>query len=521
MSVQWCGRSYRWMCVAVVALVTPAWADVKLPHVISSGMVLQRDLEVPIWGWADPGEEVTVSVSDQKATATTDTSGKWMVKLRPLTTGGPYVITVAGRNTIELKDVLVGEVWLCSGQSNMEMGIRSATNGDQEIAAANFPQIRLFFQNQKVAAEPQNDVDATWRPCTPDNLGSGGFFNVGFSAVGYFFGRELHRELKVPVGLIQAAWGGTRIEPWIPPVGFEAFESLHPILETVRGATPAFKVAIKKALSDIEAWLPGAKQAASADQPVPPPPAWPKHLLEDSNQPTGIYNGMIHPIVPFAIRGVLWYQGESNVPDGMAYLDKMKALIGGWRKIWNQGDFPFYYVQIAPFDANKSIFRIYADEQVPRLWEAQTAALAIPNTGMAVTNDIGDLLDIHPKNKLDVAKRLLLWALAKTYGRTEIVYSGPLYKSMKIESDKIRISFDHIGGGLVSRDNKPLNWFWIAGEDRKFVEARAQVDGQQVLVWSESVPKPVAVRYAWSMAAQPNLMNKEGLPASGFRTDNW
>ena len=515
--------------IAVVAVVfaicgcltMSAHGDVRLPHIIADGMVLQRDIEVPIWGWAEPGEEVAVTMADHKATAKADAAGKWLVRLPAMKAGGPHGMTVAGKNTIELKDILVGEVWICSGQSNMDMGIRSVNRGEQEVAEAKFPQIRLFRIGYKTAPAPQEDVDAQWKPCSPDNIGTGGFFNVGFSAVAYFFGRELHKELNVPIGLIQSAWGGSRIEPWTPPVGFAAVESLKDIVKTIDSATPNFDAAVKKTVEDIRTWLPGAEKTVAEGKPVAPPPAWPKHQLDDMGQPTGIYNAMIHPLVPLAIRGAIWYQGESNAPEGMAYCDKMKALIGGWRKIWGQGDFPFYYVQIAPLDGQAGLYKAYADDQLPRLWEAQTAALAIPNTGMVVTNDISDLADIHPKNKQDVGKRLALWALAKTYGRTGLVCSGPLYKSMAIEADQIRVRFDYLGAGLASRDGKPLTWFAVAGEDHKFVDAQAVIDGDTVVVRSEQVPKPVAVRFAWSMTAQPNLMNKEGLPASAFRTDRW
>jgi sialate O-acetylesterase len=274
-------------------------------------------------------------------------------------------------------------------------------------------------------------------------------------------------------------------------------------------------------VEDTKTWLPGAEKAVAEGKSVTAPPTWPKHQLDDMGQPTGIYNAMIHPLVPFAIRGAIWYQGESNAAEGMAYCDKMKALIGGWRTVWGQGDFPFYYVQIAPLDGQAGLYKVYADDQLPRLWEAQTAAMALPNTGMAVTNDIGDLADIHPKNKQDVGKRLALWALAKTYGRAGLVCSGPLYKSMAVEGDQIRVRFDYVGGGLASRDGKPLTWFTIAGEDHKFVDAQAIIDGDTVVVRSDQVPKPVAVRFAWSMTAQPNFMNKDGLPASAFRTDRW
>jgi sialate O-acetylesterase len=260
-----------------------------------------------------------------------------------------------------------------------------------------------------------------------------------------------------------------------------------------------------------------AKKAFEAGEEVQAPTKWPVHpLATDKQQPTCLYNGMIHPIVPFAMRGVIWYQGEANCNqnDGVLYYDKFKAMLASWRSRWSQGDFPFYFVQLAPFVYGES-------EELPLFWEAQSACLQIPNTGMAVTVDIGDPYDIHPKNKQDVAKRLALWALAKDYGKKDIVYSGPLYKSMSLDGNKIRIRFDHVGTGLKSRDDKPLTWFSIAGADKKFVDAVAEIDDDTVLVSSDSVTNPVAVRFGWSNLAEPNLSNKEGLPASPFRTDSW
>ena len=495
--------------------VTAALGDVKLPHVFGSHMVLQRDIALPVWGWASPGEEVTVSLAGHSTSTEANALGRWEVKLPPLKVGGPHTMMVVGSNKIKLEDVLVGEVWLCSGQSNMEMGINTVENGEQEVARADHPNIRLLQLPWKTAAEPQPDIECHWRVCKPETLGSGGWGNVGFSAVAYFFGREIHKEVGVPVGLIDSTWGGTLIEPWTPSVGFEAAPLLTDIVRTIREATPNYERDVTAALTIHEQWLADARSAQDAGQPVPPRPDWPRHQLDHHTQPTGIYNAMIHPLVPFSIRGAIWYQGESNHKDGMLYFEKMKALIGGWRQVWGQGEFPFYFVQIAPFD------HLYTDDQLPRLWEAQTAALSIPNTGMAVTNDIGDLEDIHPTNKLDVGRRLALWALAKTYAKTGINYSGPLYKSMAVEDDRIRIHFDHAGKGLTSRDDKPLTWFTIAGQDRKFVEAKAQIDGNSVVVWSEEVKRPIAVRFAWSRSAEPNLMNEDGLPASAFRTDDW
>ncbi len=501
--------------------VQQARADVRLPHVIGNHMVLQRGIELPIWGWAEPGEAVKVSLGDQSASATAGADGRWQVRLPKMEAGGPHTLKVAGRNTIELTDVLVGEVWVCSGQSNMEQGINAVTDARKEVAAANYPKIRLFQLGWKTSPAPRDDVDANWRVCSPEAIGSGGFFGAGFSAAAYFFGRDVHKELDVPVGLIQTVWGGTRIEPWTPRVGFTQVPSLAEQVKTIDGAGPAYEAAMAKAVEACRAWLSEAEKALAEHRQVPKPPAWPTHLLEQNSQPTSIYNAMIHPLLPFGIRGAIWYQGEANAAsgDGMLYRDKMQALVGGWRSVWGQGDFPFYYVQIAPFDGQGAI-KVYSGEQVPRVWEAQVAAMAIPNTGMAVTNDIGDLADIHPKNKQEVGRRLALWALAKTYGRKDVVCCGPLYESMAVEGNRIRIRFAH-AEGLASRDGKPLSWFTIAGADKAFVEAKAGIDGQDVVVSSEKVAAPVAVRFAWSMLAQPNLMNAAGLPASAFRTDQW
>ncbi|MBP7747648.1 MAG: sialate O-acetylesterase [Phycisphaerae bacterium] len=507
-------------CLTLLLVALPAMADVRLPHVIGDNMVLQRDVPVPIWGWAAPGEKVTVRLGEQSLNAVADAAGAWQVKLPALTAGGPHDLVVTGQNTITLKNILVGEVWICSGQSNMEMGINQVQDAEKEIAAANYPEIRTFQVPHRPAGQPLPDVDAEWRVCTPDNIKVGIW--GGFSATAYFFGRELHRELKVPVGLICTSWGGTRIEPWTPPCGFADLPKLEPIKQEIAAADAEYRAAVSSALGPIDAWVTAARAALSAEKPLPPAPAWPRHGLAHEGRPTGLYNGMVHALVPFALRGAIWYQGESNAAggDGMLYFEKMKALIGGWRSVWGQDDFPFYYVQIAPFRYQK-IQKAIAPTAIPEVWQAQTAALAIPNTGMAVTTDITDLDDIHPKNKQEVGRRLALWALANTYGQKNLVYSGPLYKSMAVEGNKIRVSFDHVGGGLAARDDKPLTWFEIAGADQKFVKAEARIDGATVVVSSDAVAAPVAVRFGWSMEAEPNLMNKDGLPASPFRTDQW
>jgi len=495
----------------------PASADVRLPHVIGNSMVLQRNVPIRLWGWAEPGEEVTARLLDKQAAGKADAQGLWKLELPAMPAGGPYELEIAGRNRLKLTDVLLGEVWVCSGQSNMAWPVSRAANAAEEIARADFPRIRFFSVPQKLAGEPADDVGGSWVACTPKSV-------EGFSAVAYFFGREVHRKLDVPVGLINTSWGGTPIEPWTPAAGFAAVPKLTPIRQEIDEAHEAYRAAIERHLDAVQSWLASARQALGARRRLPPMPAWPEHPLVARRGPTTMYNAMVAPLVPLAIRGVLWYQGESNtIPaDGMMYFEKMKALIGGWRAEWNCGDFPFYYVQLAPFRYEKHWpAPASGGKRLPEIWEAQRAALSIPNTGMVVTTDIGNIDDIHPANKQEVGRRLALWALAGPYGQKGIVCSGPLYHRFTIEGGRIRIHFTHTGSGLASRDGKPLTWFEIAGDDRRFVEARAEIDGDTVLVAAEQVGHPVAVRFAWSEEANPNLINKEGLPASPFRTDRW
>ena len=460
--------------IAVLLLVSATVrADLNVPKIFSDSMVLQREQAIPVWGWEEAGTEVHVLFQDEVKKATAAADGKWMVRFSPQKAGGPYKMVIEGQNRIEFNDVLVGEVWLCSGQSNMEWTVANSNNKDEEIAAAKHPNIRHIKFDHRPSAEPLTDVPspAGWQLCSPETVGS-------FTAVGYFFGRELQGELNVPIGLIGCNWGGTRIEPWTPPIGFQE--------------TPA--------LSDI---------ASKLDEF----PTKNNQGKINHQSPLALYNGMVHSIVPYGMRGAIWYQGESNNGEGMLYHEKMKALIHGWRKVWDNDAMPFYFVQLAPYTYGGDPTRL------AEIWEAQTATLSVPNTGMAVTVDIAHLKDIHPKNKQDVGRRLALWALSETYHKQGIVYSGPLYKSMKVEGNRIRLSFDHVGGGLVSRDDKPLSWFTIAGDDGKFVDATATIDGHVILVQAESVAKPTAARLGWSQLAEPNLSNKEGLPASPFRTD--
>ncbi len=501
--------------LAGAGLAHTAWAEVRLPKVFSSHMVLQQEKPLVVWGWAQPGEKVTVQLGTANQEVQANERGEWKAVLPATKAGGPYTLTVSGSNKVQFEDVMVGEVWLCSGQSNMEMGIGAARDAKEEIAAADYPGIRLLLVTKSWKPEPQSDIEGTWKVCTPKTVAEGGW--SGFSACAYSFGRELHKKLGVAVGLIDASWGGTRIEPWTPPEGFAMVPALKRDYELVQLGDPRtapHQRRLEQVLQETERWLASARQALTARALVPTMPTYPAELLppHDVQQATALYNGMIFPIRPFALRGAIWYQGESNATEGMLYAERMRALIGGWRQVWGEGEFPFYFVQIAPYTYG------FNAEVIGEFWEAQAAAQAVPNTGMAVISDIGDLKDIHPKNKQEVGRRLALWALAKTYGQENIIYSGPAFKAMTIEGDKLRLSFDQIGGGLASRDGKPLSWFEVIDADEGgFVKADAQINGSTVVLSAPSVKHPVAMRFAWSMLAEPNLMNAEGLPAGAFR----
>ena len=458
-------RSRR--CVATVAVfflalwfAPAAWAELKLPAVISDNMVLQREATAPVWGWTEPGEMVAVTFANQSQTTKADDDGRWNVVLKELKVGDPQemTITAGSGESVTLKNILVGEVWICSGQSNMEMSVKSSKDSGKEIAAAEYPEIRLFKVKREKAAKPKTDCQGSWVQCSPASVGD-------FSGVGYFFARDLHKEIGVPIGIIQAAWGGTPAEFWTSREVLEA----DPVLKSLvtRGSV--------------------------------------------------LYNGMIAPLIPYAIRGAVWYQGEANSSRAFQYRALLPAMIKNWRTDWARGDFPFGIVQLAPYRYGRNDPACCAE-----LWEAQLLTVKnTPNTGLAVTTDLGNLRDIHPKNKQDVGNRLALWALGTVYGKEDLVYSGPIYKSMKVEGDTIRLSFDHVGGGLASRDGKPPSDFTIAGADEKFHPASATIEGDTVVVNSDEVAEPVAVRFGWRDTAGPNLINKEGLPASPFRTDTF
>jgi sialate O-acetylesterase len=504
--------------------VASASAEIRLPHVIGSHMVLQRDQPLPIWGWARPGEAVVVELASQRVETVADDQGRFKVELGPVPAGGPFEMTVEGDNLIELSDILVGEVWLCAGQSNMEMGVGVVRDGPQEVEAADFPRIRLFDVPKRLAAQTATDVEEEWRACSPETVARGEW--GGFSAVAYFFGRKLHEELNVPVGLIDASWGGSSIEPWMPREAFAGTPALQAIEGQIVATDREYRQRLGPALDGLEGWAREMREAlAEGRARLPETPELPRHPISETAprrwpwRPTGLYNGMIHPIVPFAIRGALWYQGESNLADGLLYQEKLAALVSGWRRAFELDELPFFFVQLAPFR--------YVDEEsgqatpflLPEMWETQRRCLGIPHTGMVVTTDLGDLGDIHPKNKQEVGRRLSLWALAKAYGRAGLTYSGPLFVSVAAEDGRLRVRFDHAGGGLRSSDGEPLRTFEVSGEDGEFFEANAVVDGEDVLVFSELVENPTAVRFAWHQEARPNLENRAQLPASPFRAE--
>lgn len=494
-----------------LAIAGAAFADVKLPAVIGDNMVLQRGQATTMWGWGEPGEQIMVSVSWHSMAweITTDRTGQWTFKMNPPRTAGPHEITFSGKNTIKLKNILVGEVWVCSGQSNMQMSVRSSANAEQEISKADYPDIRLFSIERKVAEQPQSDCVGSWSQCSPETV-------PGFSAAAYFFGRELHKELNVPIGLIHTSWGGTPAESWTRRDVLESEPDCVPILQRFDEAMTKYPEAKKKYDESMIAWKEDVKKAKAEGKKPPRRPGAP-FGPGNPHSPAGLYNAMIAPLIPSGIGGAIWYQGESNAGRAYQYRKLFPAMITNWRKDWKQGDFPFLFVQLANFMAVDS-------EPVDSAWaelrEAQLMTLALPNTGMAVIIDIGEADNIHPKNKQDVGKRLALWALAKTYGKN-LVYSGPIYKSMRTEGNKIILDFEHVGGGLVARGGEPLKGFAIAGADRKFVWADAKIDGNTIVVSSNEVSEPVAVRYGWANNPVCNFINKEGLPATPFRTDDW
>src|SRR6476469_8656466 len=627
-------------------IVATAHANIRLPKIFGDSMVLQRDKTIPVWGWANAGETVTIQFHNQKKTVRTSRDGKWTLTLNPEAAGGPYTLTAKGKNTITLDDVLVGDVWICSGQSNMEFQVVSAINAAQEIVSADYPQIRHFKVANSIAETPQQDLvnESSWKPATTQNVGN-------FTAVGYFFARELYKQLNVPIGLINTTWGGTDVETWTSREAFENSDEFKNMIAGVRtmnldSLAKAHSRTAQEAIQKLQGGLPDAGTAATWKNATIDDSAWPHMslpqlwenalfdldgvvwfrktievapesagkqaelylaMIDDNDEtyvngtkvgstkaynakrvylipegvlkpgknviavrvedtgggggiygdasdmklvvgnstqslagdwvfhvesisststtinpnslPTLLYNAMVNPLIPFAIKGAIWYQGENNAGRAYQYRTAFPLMINDWRRRWGY-DFLFYFVQLASFNAGGGNSR--KGSNWAELREAQTMTLTLPHTGMAVTTDVGESNDIHPKNKQDVGLRLAAVALHDAYGKAN-VFSGPVYQSMNVEGNKVVLSFTNVGTGLMAKDKYGyLKGFEVAGADQTFYYAKAFVQGDKVVVSADSVSAPVAVRYAWADdAGDANLYNQEGFPAVPFRTDTW
>jgi len=460
----------------------------KLAGVFQDNMVLQRETDAPIWGWASVGEVVSVkgSWNNEELRSKTDKEGKWMVRLRTPKAGGPYEVKITGGGKeIILENVLFGEVWICGGQSNMQWKMRGfgPKQFAEDVKQAKFPEIRFCSIPQAMALEAQSDVKANWGVCSPKTV-------LNFSAVGYFFGARLYQELNVPIGLISSNWGGSSAEAWMSAGRLkESFPEFGDKLGSYAEMGERSGVVFKSRSSG--------------------------HKGLNQTSPAVLYNSMIEPLAPYAIKGVVWYQGETNVKNPVQYRTLFPAVIEDWRARWGIGEFPFYYVQIAPF--------AYKREKYPAalLREAQLMSLAVPKTGMVVTMDVGEVDNIHPREKKPVGERLARLALARDYGKLSLVDSGPIFDKVEVVSGRMKLSFKSVGGGLMTNDGKALSHFTIAGKDRKFYPAEAFFDGDSVIVQSRNVENPKAVRFGWGNADITNFVNKEGLAASSFRTDDW
>lgn len=497
----------------VAAYSASSFADVKLPAILGDHMVLQREMPLPVWGWADPGEQVAVVVGDQTHTTTADAEGNWCVTLDPLSLGDPLTLVVEGKNRLEVRDILVGEVWLCSGQSNMQWEVQKCWNADLTIAAAKYPNIRLLTVNTPASQTPTKDFDGQWKVCSPATVGD-------FSAVGYFFGRELHQILDVPIGLVDNAWGGSACEAWIRRDRLEGDPLFERLLARWEKTVAEFDEtkARAKHKKRLAKWRQQAEAAKKAGNPPPRRPWWHNPLV-GPHRPANLYHGRIQPVLPFGIRGVIWYQGETNAARAHQYREMFPLMIQSWREDWQQGDFPFYWVQLADYTDE---LPNPGDSDWAELREAQTMTLdRLPNTGEAVIIDLGEAGDIHPRNKVDVAKRLARWALARDYGM-DFDCQSPRYESMAAAGGKVLLQIKAVGEQLRTVDAREVQGFAIAGDDRQWVWAKAKlVDKDRIEVWSDAVPNPVAVRYAWANNPVCNVYSDNGLPLTPFRTDDW
>jgi sialate O-acetylesterase len=527
-------RHHPLVCVLIplLALCGSLRADVKPSALFSEGAVLQQGVPIPVWGTARAGEKVTVRLNEQEATTTAGKNGKWMVHLPPREAGGPFVMTISGNNTVTIGDVLVGEVWVAVGQSNMDFGLGGASNADTEIPLAKYPKLRFFSVGHKNAVIPQTELEGHWVGCSPEIAGR-------FSAVSYFFGRDIHKMRSVPVGMIVSSWCGTPGQAWSSLDALQKDPQLATYADVAQRLASGYPHAArmypqrfakyweaftkwndrygKPYDNNLKAWVSESEKAKTEGAPVPPqpipgayPPLPPESLDADESMPKTpavLFNGMIAPLIPYAIKGMIWYQGEGNAHKALEYQTLFPCLIADYREKWQRGNFPFLFVQIAP-----------CDRMVPEIREAQFLTLGkSPNTAMAVITDVGEAKNIHPKKKEPVGVRLALAARALAYGES-IEYSGPLFQSMKIEGNRAILTFGHTGNGMVAKEGE-IKGFIIAGADGKFVSAKAGIVGDTIVVSSPEVATPVAVRYGWDNVPDVNLYNKEGLPASPFRTD--
>jgi sialate O-acetylesterase len=497
--------------ILLAAAVVSLRAEVKPNPLFNHNAVLQQGMAVPVWGTASDGEKVSVEFSGQKLSATAG-NGAWRVRLAPMkASADPATMTITGpTNTVTLTNILVGEVWICSGQSNMERqlgprgGQKPLVNWEAEAAAADHPLLRHFQVKQTISTNPLSEATGSWQICTPQTV-------TNFTAVGYYFGRDLQKDLKVPVGLLHVSWGGTPAETWTRWEALETNPALAPIVARYSNDVATYVARLAKYQAEEprlkEEYTNAVAKAEAEAKPKPRPPAPPRDPLKSQNSPSRLFNGMLHPIIPYAMRGVIWYQGESNNGRAKEYRDLFPAMISDWRTLWGEGNFPFLYVQIAPFRG-----------QSPEIREAQFLTLSrTTNTAMTVITDHGDANDIHPTEKEPVGQRLELAARALAYGEA-IEYSGPLFSKAEFRGGDAVVSFTHLGAGLVAKDG-PLRGFEVAGTDGKFVPGTAVINGKNVVVSSPGVPAPSAVRYGWTNVPDVNLFNAAGLPASPFRSN--
>ncbi len=485
-------------------------AGFRLAAPISDHMVLQREKPVAVWGWADAGESVTVAFAGQSKSATAGADGKWLLQLDALAASAeprPLVVTGKDGHKVEVKDVLVGEVWLGSGQSNMAMNVQSSNNFPAEKAAANYPLIRHYQESSTHSDKPEAEGKGSWKACTPDNVG-------GFSAVLYFFGREIHREVGVPVGLVNTSVGGTPIESWVAAESQSSNPETKANFDAQLKAYQNFDAARAAALHEkqMAAWKLAVEKAKVAKTELPRKPNDPIAMRKFKGGPAGLYNGKVANLAPYTLRGMLWYQGEGNAGNAGLYDKQLSQLVTSWRTLWSD-EVPFAWVQLPNYRDSDS-------ESWPRIRESMMKVLALPKTGMAITLDIGDPKDIHPKNKQDVGLRLSYWALATVYGKNVPAVSGPLPSGSKVEGASLRVSLQH-AVGLKTRDGGAPRGFRIAGADKVWKNASARIEGTEIVVSSPEVAAPVAARYAWAENPDCNLVNGAGLPATSFRTDDW